>query len=46
MLPAGSTGTVLCRYEGQVLSTTQALRLEDKSYLMRLGAQVSCEVSE
>mmetsp|Transcript_29211 Transcript_29211/g.54198 ORF Transcript_29211/g.54198 Transcript_29211/m.54198 type:complete len:157 (+) Transcript_29211:72-542(+) len=32
-------GTVLCRYEGQLLSTRQAMRLQDKSYLMRLGSQ-------
>lgn len=30
---------IVCKYEGKVLRTQQALRLGDKSYLMRLGEQ-------
>ena len=30
---------VVCVYEGSVLATKSALRVEDKSYLMRLGPQ-------
>lgn len=32
-------GSVICKYTGKVLQTREALRLEDKSYLMRLGEQ-------
>jgi hypothetical protein len=32
-------GEVLCKYTGKVLRTKDALRLGDKSYLMRLGEQ-------
>jgi SET domain-containing protein len=32
-------GSVVCVYSGVVLKTREALRLEDKSYLMRLGEQ-------
>lgn len=32
--------TVICRYRGKVLRTREAMRLNDKSYLMRLGEQV------
>lgn len=32
-------GSVICKYTGTFLSTKEALRLEDKSYLMRLGEQ-------
>ncbi len=35
-----AAGTVLLEYTGQVLSTREAMRLPDKSYLMRIGAQV------
>lgn len=30
---------LLCKYYGDVLSTKEAMNLEDKSYLMRLGEQ-------
>eukprot|EP00750_Incisomonas_marina_P003002 INCI12805.1.p1 GENE.INCI12805.1~~INCI12805.1.p1 ORF type:complete len:252 (+),score=45.75 INCI12805.1:249-1004(+) len=30
-------GTVICEYRGEAYDTFQAMRLEDKSYLMRLG---------
>jgi hypothetical protein len=36
---AYSQGDILCKYTGAVLRTKEALRLEDKSYLMRLGEQ-------
>mmetsp|Transcript_103899 Transcript_103899/g.292388 ORF Transcript_103899/g.292388 Transcript_103899/m.292388 type:complete len:176 (+) Transcript_103899:92-619(+) len=32
-------GTVICEYTGRVLCTQEAMHLEDKSYLMRLGPQ-------
>lgn len=32
-------GEVVCIYEGTVLPTREALKVEDKSYLMRLGEQ-------
>lgn len=35
-MPAGQ---VLCEYSGTQLGTTEAMRLEDKSYLMRLGPE-------
>jgi hypothetical protein len=33
-------GTCVCIYTGKVLRTVDAIRLQDKSYLMRLGPQV------
>lgn len=33
-------GSKICEYTGTVLCTKEALKLEDKSYLMRLGPQV------
>lgn len=33
-------GEVVCKYAGNVLRTVEAIRLKDKSYLMRLGPQV------
>ncbi|KAJ1432752.1 hypothetical protein B484DRAFT_327129 [Ochromonadaceae sp. CCMP2298] len=33
------TGDVVCRYVGDWLRTADAIRLKDKSYLMRLGEQ-------
>jgi len=33
-------GQVICQYVGNVLRTKEALKLVDKSYLMRLGEQV------
>jgi hypothetical protein len=30
---------LVCKYYGDVLSTREAMNLEDKSYLMRLGEQ-------
>ena len=35
-----SAGTVLCAYTGVSYPTRDAMRLDDHSYLMRLGAQV------
>lgn len=32
-------GRIICKYSGILLSTKQAIRLSDKSYLMRLGEQ-------
>jgi hypothetical protein len=32
-------GSIICIYTGKVLRTKEALKLEDKSYLMRLGEQ-------
>lgn len=37
---AYAMGDVICIYTGKPLRTVQAMRLEDKSYLMRLGPQV------
>ena len=34
-----SEGDIICIYSGTRLSTIQAMRLKDKSYLMRLGEQ-------
>jgi hypothetical protein len=34
-----SEGSIICIYTGKVLRTKEALKLEDKSYLMRLGEQ-------
>eukprot|EP00981_Chlorochromonas_danica_P002664 scaffold521_cov177-Ochromonas_danica.AAC.18 len=34
-----SKGETVCVYHGTVLRTAEALRLEDKAYLMRLGEQ-------
>jgi hypothetical protein len=36
---AREKGELLCRYHGTLLRTCEALRLADKSYLMRLGPQ-------
>ena len=36
---ARKEGEVVCVYEGTVISTRDALNLEEKSYLMRLGEQ-------
>jgi SET domain-containing protein len=33
-------GSCVCIYTGQVLRTVDAIRLKDKTYLMRLGPQV------
>ena len=32
-------GELLCRYSGEILTTSQAIQLKDKRYLMRLGEQ-------
>lgn len=37
---------VVCRYVGKVLRTVEAMRLEDKSYLMRLGEQCYVDARE
>jgi hypothetical protein len=39
-------GEVICSYEGTLLTTKEALRLQDKSYLMRLGPQVYVDSRE
>jgi hypothetical protein len=31
--------SLICKYKGTVLTTREAMRLEDKMYLMRLGEQ-------
>lgn len=36
----------VCTYTGQVLRTVDAIRLEDKTYLMRLGPQVYVNPAE
>ena len=36
---ARRAGEVVCIYEGTVLPTREALKMQDKSYLMRLGEQ-------
>ncbi|CAF0807442.1 unnamed protein product [Rotaria sordida] len=33
-------GSCVCIYRGKILRTIEAIRLKDKSYLMRLGPQV------
>ncbi len=33
-------GEIICKYTGDIHRTVPALRLKDKSYLMRLGEQV------
>ena len=33
-------GQTICKYRGQVLTTQEALRTVDKSYLMRIGSQI------
>lgn len=32
-------GSFICKYQGKSLTTREAMRLEDKTYLMRLGEQ-------
>ena len=39
-------GTCVCIYTGKVLRTVDAIRLTDKSYLMRLGPQVYVDPCE
>ena len=34
-----SANEVVARYEGPILSTKEAMKLEDKTYLMRLGKE-------
>ena len=43
---AREEGDLLCKYEGTVLRTAEALRLEDKTYLMRLGTQCYVDARE
>jgi hypothetical protein len=31
--------SLICKYKGTILTTREAMRLEDKMYLMRLGEQ-------
>lgn len=39
-------GSCVCIYTGKVLRTIEAIRLQDKSYLMRLGPQVYVDPSD
>jgi hypothetical protein len=39
-------GATICEYTGNVLRTKEALRVTDKSYLMRLGPQVYVDARE
>lgn len=39
-------GEVICQYVGKELKTTEALRLQDKSYLMRLGEQLYIDAKD
>ncbi len=39
-------GEILCVYSGTVLKTLEALRLRDKTYLMRLGEQCYIDARE
>jgi len=39
-------GAQICEYTGTVLCTADALRLADKSYLMRLGSQVYVDAAD
>ncbi|CAK9108934.1 unnamed protein product [Durusdinium trenchii] len=39
-------GQVLCEYHGRLLSTAEAMRLENKSYLMRIGPQEYIDARE
>lgn len=37
---------LVCKYVGKVLRTVEAMRLDDKSYLMRLGEQCYVDARE
>ena len=39
------SGSVVCVYTGTRLATKEAIRLKDKSYLMRLGEQCYVDAS-
>lgn len=39
-------GQILCVYGGQQLNTVQALRTNDKSYLMRIGNQLYVDAKD
>jgi hypothetical protein len=39
-------GNVICCYVGKRLTTVEALRIEDKSYLMRLGNQAYIDAKD
>lgn len=41
-----SEGQVICIYHGKLLRTSDAIKLDDKSYLMRLGEQVYVDARE
>eukprot|EP00435_Cladocopium_sp_Y103_P020313 s1327_g4.t4 len=46
VLQAVSPGEVLCEYRGRLLCTSEAMRLENKSYLMRIGPQEYIDARE
>ncbi|CAJ1372424.1 unnamed protein product [Effrenium voratum] len=46
VLQAVPAGQVLCEYRGKLLCTAEAMRLEDKSYLMRVGPQEYIDARE
>ena len=39
-------GEIVCQYVGRELKTGEALRLQDKSYLMRLGEQIYIDAKD
>ncbi|CAM9493225.1 unnamed protein product, partial [Heterosigma akashiwo] len=39
-------GEVICEYTGTIYNTKQAIKLKDKSYLMRLGPQVYIDANQ
>eukprot|EP00941_MAST-03F_sp_MAST-3F-sp1_P000327 g327.t1 len=39
-------GSIICEYTGILLRTKEALRIKDKSYLMRLGPQAYVDARE
>ena len=41
-----SKGTIVCCYTGKEYRTKEAIRLEDKSYLMRLGPQTYVDAKD
>ncbi|CAE7367114.1 FP1 [Symbiodinium sp. CCMP2592] len=45
-IEAAAPGEVLCEYRGRTFTTAEAMRLEDKSYLMRVGPQEYIDARE
>ena len=41
-----SNGQLVCRYSGRIMSTSEAMRTSDKSYLMRLGGFTYVDAKE